>query len=40
MKVTGKITKVLDTQKGTSAAGKEWQRVAKAIFYPRDYRGL
>ena len=37
MKVTGKITKVLDTQKGTSAAGKE---LAKAIFYPRDYRGL
>ena len=27
MKVTGKITKVLDTQKGTTSAGKNWQKL-------------
>ena len=26
LKITGNITKILPTQKGTSKAGKEWQK--------------
>ena len=40
MKVTGKITKVLDTQKGTSAAGKEWQKLSFTLETTEDYNNL
>ena len=40
MKVTGKITKVLDTQKGTSAAGKEWQKLSFILETTEDYNNL
>ena len=40
MKVTGKITKVLDTQKGTSAAGKNWQKLSFILETTEDYNNL
>jgi hypothetical protein len=40
MKVTGKITKVLDTQKGTSAAGKDWQKLSFILETTEDYNNL
>ena len=40
MKVTGKIKKVLDTQKGTSAAGKDWQKLAFILQTTEDYNNL
>ena len=40
MKVTGKITKVLDTQKGTSASGKEWQKLSFILETTEDYNNL
>jgi len=40
MKVTGKIIKVLDTQKGTSAAGKDWQKLSFILETTEDYNNL
>ena len=40
MKVTGKITKVLDTQKGTSASGKDWQKLSFILETTEDYNNL
>ena len=40
MEVTGKITKVLDTQKGTSAAGKDWQKLSFILETTEDYNNL
>lgn len=40
MKVTGKITKVLDTQKGTSAAGNDWQKLSFILETTEDYNNL
>ena len=40
MKVTGKITKVLDTQKGTSASGKAWQKLSFILETTEDYNNL
>ena len=40
MKVTGKITKVLDTQKGTTAAGKNWQKLSFILETTEDYNNL
>ena len=40
MKVTGKIKKVLDTQKGTSAAGKDWQKLSFILETTEDYNNL
>lgn len=40
MKVTGKITKVLDTQKGTSAAGKDWQKLSFILETTEEYNNL
>ena len=40
MKVTGKITKVLETQKGTSAAGKDWQKLSFVLETTEDYNTL
>ena len=40
MKVTGKITKVLETQSGTSAAGKDWQKLAFILQTTEDYNNL
>ena len=40
MKVTGKITKVLDTQKGTTAAGKNWQKLSFTLETTEDYNNL
>jgi hypothetical protein len=40
MKVTGKIKKVLDTQKGTSASGKDWQKLSFILETTEDYNNL
>lgn len=40
MKVTGKITKVLETQSGTSAAGKDWQKLSFILETTEDYNNL
>ncbi len=40
MKVTGKITNGLDTQKGTSAAGKNWQKLSFILETTEDYNNL
>ena len=40
MKVTGKITKVLDTQKGTSASGKDWQKLSFILETTEEYNNL
>ena len=40
MKVTGKITKVLETQSGTSAAGKDWQKLSFVLETTEDYNNL
>jgi hypothetical protein len=41
MKVEGlKITKVLDVQKGTSKAGKEWQKVTFVAETSEEYNNL
>ena len=40
MKVTGKIIKVLETQSGTSAAGKDWQKLAFILQTTEDYNNL
>ena len=40
MKVTGKITKVLDTQRGTSAAGKDWEKLSFILETTEEYNNL
>jgi len=40
MQVTGKITKVLDIQSGTSKAGKEWEKVSFLIETEDEYNNL
>ena len=40
MKVTGKITKVLPTQSGTSKAGKEWQKLSFLLETDETYNNL
>ena len=40
MEVTGKITKVLDVQKGTSKEGKEWQKLIFTLETTEQYNNL
>ena len=40
MEVTGKITKVLDTQKGTSKEGKEWQKLTFILETSEQYNNV
>ena len=40
MKVTGKITKVLPTLEGTSAAGKEWKKLSFLLETTEEYNNL
>jgi hypothetical protein len=40
MKVEGKITKVLETLKGTSAAGKEWQKLSFLLETAEEWNNL
>ena len=40
MEVTGKITKVLDTQKGTSKEGKEWQKITFILETTEQYNNV
>ena len=40
MKVTGKITKILDTQSGTSKAGKDWTKLSFVLETDEDYNNL
>lgn len=40
MKITGKITKVLDVQKGTTKEGKEWQKLAFVVTTGDEYNNL
>ena len=40
MKVTGKITKVLDVQKGTTKEGKEWQKLTFVAETDEQYNNL
>ena len=40
MEVTGKITKVLDTQKGTSKEGKEWQKLTFILETTEQYNNV
>ena len=39
-KVTGKIVEILETQKGTSNAGKEWQKLTFAIDTGEQYNNI
>ena len=40
MKVTGKITKIMEVQKGTSKAGKEWQKLTFVLETEDDYNNV
>ena len=40
MEVTGTITKVLPTQTGTSAAGKEWKKLSFVVTTTEEYNNL
>lgn len=40
MKVTGKITKVLDKQSGTSKDGKEWQKLQFILDNNANYNNI
>jgi len=40
MEVTGKITKVLDVQNGTSKEGKEWQKLIFTLETTEQYNNL
>ena len=40
MKVTGKITKINETTSGTSAAGKEWQKLSFLLETTEEYNNL
>ena len=40
MKVTGKITKVLDTQSGTSKEGKDWKKTSFLLETTETYNNL
>ena len=38
MQVTGTITKVLETQTGTSKAGKEWKKLSFVLTTTEEYK--
>ena len=40
MKVTGNITKVMETVKGTSAAGQEWQKLSFLLETAEEWNNL
>jgi len=40
MKVTGKIEKILETQTGTSKAGKEWKKTSFVVKTEDEYNNL
>jgi len=40
MKVTGKITKVLEVQKGQTKEGKEWQKLSFVLTTNENYNNL
>ena len=40
MKVTGKIENILDTQTGTSKAGKEWKKTSFVVKTDDEYNNL
>ena len=40
MKITGKITKVLETVSGTSKAGKEWKKLSFVVTTTEEYNNL
>jgi len=40
MKVTGKITKIMEVQKGTSKAGKEWQKLTFVVETDEEYNNV
>ena len=40
MKVTGKITKILDVEAGTSKAGKEWKKLVFTLETMDEYNNL
>jgi len=40
MKVTGTITKILDTSEGVSAAGKEWKKSAFILETSEEYNNV
>lgn len=40
MKVTGKITKINEVTSGTSAAGKEWQKLSFLLETTEEYNNL
>lgn len=40
MEITGKITKVLDIQKGTSKEGKEWQKLTFILETTEQYNNV
>ena len=40
MKITGKITKILETQKGTSKAGKDWEKLIFTLETDEEYNNL
>lgn len=40
MQVTGKITKVLPTQNGTSAAGKNWKKLSFILETSDEYNNM
>lgn len=40
MKVTGKITKVLEVQKGQTKEGKEWQKLSFVLTTDETYNNL
>ena len=40
MKVTGTITKVLETQTGTSKAGKDWKKLSFVLTTTEEYNNL
>ena len=40
MKVTGKITKVLDVESGTSKAGKAWKKLVFTLETKEEYNNL
>ena len=40
MKVTGKIEKIMDVQKGISKAGKDWQKVSFTLRTKEEYNNL
>jgi len=40
MKITGKIENILDTQTGTSKAGKEWKKTSFVVKTDDEYNNL